>query len=136
MGKTYSVLIVDDSSFIRTMLQEMINSFDDYKVVGSAGDPYFAAQKIVDLEPDIVTLDIEMPVMNGLVFLEKLMKKRPMPVIIISSYIDGTTNAQRALNLGAIDMIQKPAYFEDDGMIKFREEILNKLNKAAEKVKT
>ena len=104
------VLIVDDSAFIRKLLTEIINSDPQFEVVGVAPDPTVAAEKIVSLNPDMITLDIEMPKMDGLTFLEKLMRLKPIPVLIISSL--STVNSDiafEAMRLGAIDYIPKPA---------------------------
>jgi len=125
------VLIVDDSAFIRTMLQEMINNIEGFKVVGVAGDPYIAANKIVNLQPDLLTLDIEMPVMDGLTFLEKLMQTKPMPVLIVSAHIEKSKNMLRALKLGAVNFVKKPEYFEIDGVQNFKREITDKIKIAA-----
>jgi chemotaxis response regulator CheB len=82
-----NVLIIDDSALIRGLLTEIINSQPDMKVVGTAPDPLVAREKIKALNPDVLTLDVEMPQMDGLVFLEKLMRLRPMPVIMVSSLV-------------------------------------------------
>ena len=79
------VLIVDDSPAIRHILHDLLSSHDDLKVVGTASDPYMAREKIKQLRPDVLTLDIEMPRMSGLAFLERLMRLRPMPVVMVSS---------------------------------------------------
>jgi len=132
VSETKKVLIVDDSAFIRKILEEMISGFTGFKVVGVAGDPYIAANKIVRLGPDIITLDIEMPVMDGLTFLEKLMNTRPMPVIIVSSHIHEDDNSLKALELGAVEYVRKPSYFEEDGLVTFKSEIREKLDIAAQ----
>lgn len=103
------VLIVDDSSLVRKVLSEELSKYDDIKVVGTAVDPYAAREKIVELNPDVITLDIEMPRMNGLDFLEKLMKHYPIPVVIVSSLApQNSVAAIKALDLGAVDVICKP----------------------------
>jgi two-component system, chemotaxis family, protein-glutamate methylesterase/glutaminase len=103
------VLIVDDSALIRALLTEIINQADDLQVVGVAGDPYMARDLIRKLNPDMITLDIEMPKMDGLEFLEKLMRLRPMPVLMVSTLTEqGSAATLRALELGAIDFIAKP----------------------------
>jgi two-component system chemotaxis response regulator CheB len=104
------VLIVDDSAVIRQLLTAELSKFDDIEVVGTAMDPYFARDKIVSLRPDVLTLDLEMPRMDGLSFLAKLMKYHPMPVVVLSSLTPkNSETALRALELGAIEVIAKPS---------------------------
>lgn len=104
------VLVVDDSPVVRTVLTEMIDGQPDMRVVGTAGDPYDAREKIKQLNPDVLTLDIEMPRMSGLDFLEKLMRLRPMPVIMVSTLTERSSETTlRALQLGAVDFIAKPS---------------------------
>ncbi len=103
------VLVVDDSAIVRKVLTEELSKYEDIQVVGSAIDPYIARDKIVALRPDVVTLDIEMPRMNGLAFLEKLMQYYPLPVVIVSSLTPkNSETAIRALALGAVEVICKP----------------------------
>jgi two-component system, chemotaxis family, protein-glutamate methylesterase/glutaminase len=103
------VLIVDDSALIRALLKEIINQAEDMEVVGTANDPIIAREKIRKLQPDVITLDIEMPHMDGLEFLEKLMRLHPLPVIMISTHTEkGSAATLRALELGAVDFIAKP----------------------------
>ncbi len=103
------VLIVDDSAVVRRILSERLGRASDVEVVGTAADPYLARDKIVELEPDVLTLDVEMPRMDGLTFLEKLMKYHPMPVIVVSSITPkGSHVALKALELGAVDVVSKP----------------------------
>lgn len=103
------VLIIDDSALTRTILERIINTDAEIEVVGGATDPIVAAKKIQLLRPDVITLDIEMPRMNGLVFLKKLMNNSPLPVIIISGNSPkSSTNAIKALELGALEIIEKP----------------------------
>ncbi len=103
------VLVVDDSALVRKVLTEELDKQPDIQVVGSAIDPYAARDKIVKLKPDVLTLDLEMPRMDGLSFLEKLMKHYPMPVVVVSSLTPkNSENALRALHLGAVDVICKP----------------------------
>jgi two-component system chemotaxis response regulator CheB len=104
------VLIVDDSAVIRRLLSTEISKAPDIEVVGTATDPYVARDKIVALEPDVLTLDIEMPRMDGLTFLEKLMQHFPMPVVVVSTLTEeGSETAIRALELGAVDVVGKPS---------------------------
>jgi two-component system chemotaxis response regulator CheB len=104
------VLIVDDSAVVRQVLTNGLSKFDDIEVVGSAPDPYMAREKIAKLRPDVLTLDIEMPRMDGLTFLEKLMTHYPMPVVVVSSLAPkNSDNALRALALGAVELVGKPS---------------------------
>lgn len=103
------VLVVDDSALVRKVLGEEISKFPDFIVVGTAIDPYDAREKIVKLNPDILTLDLEMPRMDGLSFLAKLMKFHPMPVVVVSSQAaEGSKTAMTALDLGAVGIVPKP----------------------------
>lgn len=103
------VLIVDDSALVRKVLTEELGKQNDIEVVGTACDPYAARDKIVKLKPDVLTLDLEMPRMDGLSFLAKLMKHYPMPVVVVSSLTPkNSENALMALQLGAVDVICKP----------------------------
>ena len=103
------VLIVDDSAVVRKILKEKLEKAKDIEIVGTACDPYIARDRILSLKPDVVTLDIEMPRMDGLTFLGKLMKHYPLPVIVVSSLTpEGSYTAVRALELGAIEVVSKP----------------------------
>ena len=103
------VLVVDDSAVVRKMFVDALASEPDIEVVGTAPDPYVARDKIVKLEPDVITLDIEMPRMDGLTFLRKLMRHKPLPVIIVSSLTPkGSTTALEALEYGALEVLSKP----------------------------
>ncbi len=107
--KKIRLLIVDDSAIVRNILSRELSKNSDIEVVGTAPDPYVARDKIVKEKPDVITLDVEMPRMDGITFLEKLMKSHPMPVIILSTLTPaGCDTAVRALELGAIDVIHKP----------------------------
>lgn len=108
--KPIRVLVVDDSAIVRKILVEALAAEPDIEVVGTASDPYFARDKILALRPDVLTLDIEMPRMDGLTFLKKLMQYHPMPVIIISSLAQSSCHAALdALRLGAVEALAKPA---------------------------
>jgi two-component system, chemotaxis family, protein-glutamate methylesterase/glutaminase len=108
-NKIIRVLIVDDSALVRKILSEQLSAYSDIQVIGTASDPYIARDKIASLKPDVITLDIEMPRMDGLTFLAKLMKFYPMPVVVISSLTpQNSENALRALQLGAVEVISKP----------------------------
>ncbi len=102
-------LIVDDSAIVRKILSEELSRFPDIEVVGTAPDPFVARDKILKLQPQVITLDIEMPRMDGLTFLKKLMKHYPLPVIIVSSLTPkGSKLALEAMEIGAVDVIAKP----------------------------
>ncbi|MBW1708255.1 MAG: chemotaxis response regulator protein-glutamate methylesterase [Deltaproteobacteria bacterium] len=103
------VLVIDDSAIVRKIFAEELSKEPDIKVVGTAPDPYIAREKILQLKPDVLTLDIEMPRMDGLTFLRKLMKYLPMPVIIVSSLtLSGSKMALDSIEAGAIDVVAKP----------------------------
>jgi len=103
------VLVVDDSAVVRRIITEELSKFEDIEVVGGAIDPYMAREKIAQLRPDVLTLDIEMPRMDGLSFLDKLMKHFPLPVVVVSSLApENSENALRALSLGAVEIVSKP----------------------------
>jgi two-component system, chemotaxis family, protein-glutamate methylesterase/glutaminase len=103
------VLIVDDSAVVRKVLGEELGRFPDIDVIGAAADPYAAREMIVQMKPDVITLDIEMPRMDGLTFLAKLMKHFPIPVVVVSSLTPrNSETAIRALELGAVEVISKP----------------------------
>src|SRR6266568_485983 len=103
------VLVVDDSAIVRKVLSDVLSGQPDIEVVGTAPDPYVARDKIVSLRPDVLTLDIEMPRMDGLTFLDRLMAYHPMPVIVISSLTQSSTrSALEAVSRGAVDVMAKP----------------------------
>ncbi|MBU1172608.1 MAG: chemotaxis response regulator protein-glutamate methylesterase [Proteobacteria bacterium] len=109
MGREIRVLVVDDSAIVRKVFSEELSKEKDITVVGTAPDPYVARDKIVKLKPDVVTLDIEMPRMDGLTFLKKIMTYAPLPVIIVSSLSrEGSKIALEALSLGALEVVSKP----------------------------
>ncbi len=108
-GKKIRVLIVDDSAIVRKMLAEALASETDLEVVGTAPDPFVARDKIISLKPDVLTLDIEMPRMDGLTFLKKLMRFHPLPVVVISSLAQSSSQAAlEALQCGAVEVLAKP----------------------------
>jgi len=122
------VLIVDDSALIRALLSEIINSEPDLEVVGTAPDPLVARERIKALNPDVLTLDVEMPRMDGLVFLEKLMRLRPMPVVMVSSLTEKSCDITlRALELGAFDYVTKPRIDIRSGLLEYAEELTGKI---------
>jgi two-component system chemotaxis response regulator CheB len=132
MTNPFKVLIVDDSALMRQLLTKILNSDPDLQVVGTASDPFIAREKIIALKPDVLTLDIEMPRMDGLTFLEKLMRGHPMPVIMISSLTSkGAETTFRALSIGAIDYVSKPKVDVSNGTIELAEEIVAKVKAAA-----
>jgi len=132
MANRLKVLIVDDSALMRQLLTQILGSDPELEVVGTAGDPFAARAKIKALNPDVLTLDIEMPRMDGLTFLEKLMRGHPMPVIMISSLTDkGADTTLRALSLGAIDYISKPKVDVSNGTVEQADEIVAKVKAVA-----
>ncbi|WP_333654491.1 protein-glutamate methylesterase/protein-glutamine glutaminase [Dissulfurispira sp.] len=131
-GSKTKVLIIDDSAVIRHLLTEILNQADDIEVVGTAQDPIFAKNKVRDLRPDVITLDVEMPRMDGLSFLEELMKTDPIPVVMVSALTQkGCETTLRALELGAIDYITKPSIDVSSGVINLGDEIIKKVRLAA-----
>jgi two-component system chemotaxis response regulator CheB len=107
--KKIKVLIIDDSALVRQTLESILSSDNEIEVIGTAADPYIAAQKINECTPDVITLDIEMPRMDGLTFLRKLMSQFPIPVIVVSTLTEkGTETALKALEFGAVEVIAKP----------------------------
>jgi len=109
MAKKIRVLIVDDSAVVRQTLEEILSSDREIEVMATASDPYIAAEKILHEVPDVITLDVEMPRMDGITFLQKLMSQHPIPVVICSSLTDaGSETALKALEYGAVEIILKP----------------------------
>lgn len=126
------VLVVDDSALIRSLMTEIINSQHDMEVVATAPDPLVARELIKQHDPDVLTLDVEMPRMDGLDFLEKLMRLRPMPVVMVSSLTErGSEITLHALELGAVDFISKPKLSIAEGMRGYAELIADKIRTAA-----
>lgn len=131
MSKT-KVLIIDDSALVRRLLIEILSAEPSFEVVGAASDPYIAREKIKKLNPDVVTLDVEMPRMDGITFLENLMRLRPMPVVMVSSLTQrGAETTLRALELGAVDFVAKPKVDIAGGLAAYGEEIIAKVKMAA-----
>jgi two-component system, chemotaxis family, protein-glutamate methylesterase/glutaminase len=107
--KKIQVLVIDDSAIVRDILSRQLSAYPEIEVADTAGDPYIARNKIENRDFDVVTLDIEMPRMDGLTFLKYLMKYKPLPVIVVSSLVSGSNQAAvEALELGAVDMVRKP----------------------------
>src|SRR6056297_1418219 len=130
MKKKISVLIIDDSKLIRKAVSEMLNSQRNIEIIGEAGDPYEGRDKIVYLNPDVVILDIEMPRMDGLTFLEKLMKSKPMPVIIFSSLAKERSKYEyKAYDLGAVGVVAKPS--QKEKLPELKEKITDLIRTAA-----
>ena len=127
------VLVIDDSALIRSLLTEIINSQRDMEVVGAAPDPLIARDMIKQLNPDVLTLDVEMPKMDGLEFLERLMRLRPMPVVMVSTLTErGSEITLRALELGATDFVTKPKLSISDGMREYTDLIADKIRAASQ----
>lgn len=126
------VLVVDDSALIRSLLSEIIKNEPNFLLVGAASDAYVARDMVNQYRPDVITLDVEMPKVDGLTFLEKLMKARPTPVIMISSLTEqGAEVTLRALELGAVDYLAKPKLDIAKGIEEYRQEIVFKIKTAA-----
>lgn len=125
------VLVVDDSALMRALLADIINAAPDLEVVGTAPDPIAAREMIKALNPDVLTLDVEMPRMDGLEFLRRLMSLRPMPVVMISTLTErGSEVTLRALELGAVDFVPKPRAENISQLQGYAEEIRDKLRTA------
>jgi len=132
MSKKIRVLIVDDSALMRQVITTMLRRDPEIEVVGTAGDPFVAREKIIALNPDVLTLDVEMPRMDGLTFLEKLMRSHPMPVVMLSSLTEaGCETTMRALELGAVEFITKPKVDVREHMDELAQEIIDKVRAAA-----
>lgn len=126
------VVVVDDSALVRSILKTVIDAQPDMQCVGVAQDPYVAREIIRELNPDVITLDVEMPRMDGLDFLEKLMRLRPMPVVMVSTLTErGAETTLRALELGAIDFVAKPRLGVAQGLQELTTEIAEKIRIAA-----
>jgi two-component system, chemotaxis family, protein-glutamate methylesterase/glutaminase len=130
--KRIRVLVVDDSALVRSLLTEIINRQDDMECIGSANDPLIAREMIREFNPDVLTLDIEMPKMDGIEFLRRLMRLRPMPVIMISTLTDrGADVTMKALELGAVDFVAKPRLGVANGLMELSVQIVEKIRIAA-----
>ncbi|MFT4248847.1 MAG: chemotaxis response regulator protein-glutamate methylesterase [Pseudomonas sp.] len=126
------VLIVDDSAVVRQILSEILSQDSGIEVIGVAADPYVAREKIRRLNPDVITLDVEMPRMDGLAFLENLMRLHPLPVVMISSLTErGADTTLQALALGAVDFVSKPKLDVARGLEEYAAEIITKVKTAA-----
>jgi two-component system, chemotaxis family, protein-glutamate methylesterase/glutaminase len=132
MARKIRALVVDDSAVMRQLLTEILNADPDIEVVGTATDAYVAREKIKALNPDVLTLDVEMPRMDGLVFLSNLMRLRPMPVVMCASITEGGADLiLNALDLGAVDFVAKPTANSALGMRDTAREIVSKVKVAA-----
>ncbi len=126
------VVIVDDSALVRSVLKDLVNAEPDLEVVGTAPDPIVAREMIRTLDPDVITLDVEMPRMDGLEFLDRLMRLKPTPVIMVSSLTErGSASTFKALELGAVDFVTKPKQGVAGGLKEYGREITDKIRGAA-----
>lgn len=126
------VIVVDDSALVRSLLSSIINRQADMECIGTACDPLVAREMIREKNPDVITLDVEMPHMDGLDFLGRLMRLRPMPVVMISTLTEaGADVTMRALELGAVDFVTKPQIGQTEGINALAEQIVEKLRIAA-----
>ncbi|MBK7059398.1 MAG: chemotaxis response regulator protein-glutamate methylesterase [Rubrivivax sp.] len=131
MVKT-KVVVVDDSALVRGLLAEIINRQGDMECIGAAADPLVAREMIRNLDPDVITLDIEMPRMDGIDFLSRLMRLRPMPVVMVSTLTErGAEVTLRALELGAVDFVSKPKIGIADGLRQLGDDITDKIRTAS-----
>lgn len=132
MSEKIKVLVVDDSAVMRQLIAGMIDAQDDMQVVGVASDPYIAREKIKQLNPDVLTLDVEMPRMDGITFLRNLMRLRPMPVIMVSTLTEaGAEVTLEALHIGAYDFITKPKDDGGRGILQYEEDLVATIRAAA-----
>ena len=126
------VVVVDDSALVRSLLTEIINRQHDMQCVGAASDPLVAREMIRELNPDVITLDVEMPRMDGLEFLSRLMRLRPMPVVMVSTLTEqGADITLRALEMGAVDYVAKPRIGITSGLNELAGDIVDKIRIAA-----
>ena len=132
MGKKIRVVVVDDSALVRSLLSEIINRQKDMECIGTANDPLVAREMIRELNPDVITLDVEMPRMDGIDFLGRLMRLRPMPVVMISTLTErGAEVTMKALELGAVDFVAKPRVGLASGLNDLAAQIVDKIRVAA-----
>ncbi len=128
IGRKIKVLVVDDSLLFRETLVQGIKQDSGIEVVGTASDPFIARDKILELEPDVLTLDVEMPKMNGIEFLKRLMPQYPLPVVVVSAV---STNVFDAMNAGAVDFVTKPDVTRPGGLQSFINELVLKIKIAS-----
>jgi two-component system, chemotaxis family, protein-glutamate methylesterase/glutaminase len=132
MAGVTTVLIVDDSALVRKLLQAILSEDPEIKVVGTAADPFEAREKIKALSPQVITLDVEMPKMDGITFLRNLMRLRPTPVVMVSSLTEANADVTiAALEAGAVDYVEKPKVGLADGLSNMAEELCEKVKVAA-----
>jgi two-component system chemotaxis response regulator CheB len=132
MAKSIKVLIIDDSALMRKLLTQVLGGDPEIEIVGAANDPFVARELIRTTNPDVLTLDVEMPRMDGITFLRNLMKLRPMPVVMISSLTErGADTTLAALELGAVDFVAKPKLDLAHGVVGLGDEIIAKVKLAA-----
>lgn len=132
MSRKIRVIVVDDSALVRSLLAEIINRQPDMECIGSANDPLIAREMIRELDPDVITLDIEMPRMDGIDFLGRLMRLRPTPVVMISTLTErGAEVTLKSLELGAIDFVAKPRVGLTNGLNDLADQIVEKIRVAA-----
>ena len=132
MGKKIRVIVVDDSALVRSLLAEIINRQHDMECIGTANDPLIAREMIRELNPDVITLDVEMPRMDGIDFLGRLMRLRPTPVVMISTLTErGAEVTLKALELGAVDFVAKPRVGLSSGLKELAGPIVDKIRVAA-----
>jgi len=129
---TIKVLVIDDSALVRSLLSRILDQDPDIEVVGTACDPYDAREKIKKLHPDVLTLDVEMPRMDGITFLKNLMRLHPMPVVMVSSLTEkGAETTLQSLELGAFDFVSKPKGEPTSALARLADEIIHKVKSAA-----
>lgn len=132
MGKKIKVLIVDDSAMVRNTLSEILSSDPEIEVIGTAADPFIAAHRMREDAPDVITLDVEMPRMDGITFLQKIMSQHPIPVVICSSLaVERSETTLKALEYGAVDIIQKPTLGTKEFLMESRIRICDSVKAAA-----
>jgi two-component system chemotaxis response regulator CheB len=132
MANKIKVVVVDDSALVRSLLTEIINRQNDMACIGAAADPLVAREMIRELNPDVITLDVEMPRMDGLEFLSRLMRLRPMPVVMVSTLTEqGAETTLRALEMGAVDFVAKPRIGVSSGLQELAGDIVDKIRVAA-----
>jgi len=132
MANKIRVVVVDDSALVRSLLTEIINRQSDMVCIGAAADPLVAREMIRELNPDVITLDVEMPRMDGLEFLSRLMRLRPMPVVMVSTLTEqGAEITLRALEMGAVDFVAKPRIGVSSGLQELAGDIVDKIRVAA-----
>ncbi|WP_343593115.1 chemotaxis response regulator protein-glutamate methylesterase [Paracidovorax wautersii] len=132
MSRKIRVIVVDDSALVRSLLAEIINRQPDMECIGTANDPLIAREMIRETNPDVITLDVEMPRMDGIDFLGRLMRLRPMPVVMISTLTErGAEVTMRALELGAVDFVAKPRVGLSSGLTELATQIVEKIRVAA-----